>query len=141
MITEHILESFKLGTIDYNVNIHDTMNNIEGGVEYGCQATFAGMIDIASGYRYDDKTRFGGRIIEGKFNEDTMNLTYYHEILHGMFDVNELAWNEIEIEALAKSFFQYMNQFIPKLKLHTMNEYIHLQDKDAYIIRLNAEAL
>ena len=114
MISQHIPDKFKLGTSEYTVHMHDSINHKDGGVQYGCTANFASVIDLAKGYKYKDDI-LNERLLEGNFNQDTIDNTFYHELAHAIFNQACIECeDEAKIQAIANLLHQYFTQFINK---------------------------
>lgn len=96
-----ISESFKIGTIRFEVKFEDKLNDSEDSMLFGkCDPT-SQVITLAT------------KDLQGKeLSEDRKLATFYHELAHALVGETgelELYGDEVFIEALGKNIFSFID--------------------------------
>lgn len=91
----NIPEKVKIGCKDYEVEILDKLLYLEGKTVYGTINTNSSKIEISTA---------------GEVSKDSINLTFFHEVLHGLEDFLDIDLTEEHIEKFAKGLYLFVKE-------------------------------
>lgn len=91
----NIPEKVKIGCKDYTVEILDKLLYLEGKTAYGIINTNSSKIEISTA---------------GEVSKDSINLTFFHEVLHGLEDFLDIELTEEQIEKFAKGLYLFIKE-------------------------------
>ncbi|HOT31249.1 MAG TPA: hypothetical protein PLQ61_06765 [Bacteroidales bacterium] len=91
----NIPEKVKIGCKDYEIEIVDKLLYLEGKTACGVINRNSCKIELSTAEA---------------MSEDSMNLTFFHEVLHGLEDFFDIDLTEEQIEKFAKGLYLFIKE-------------------------------